>query len=193
MATPHRALALLLLLAGVCAQAQYRWVGADGQVNYGDQPPKDARQLEQLGPVNGVIDRPDAIFELPYEVRRAAQDFPVMLYARPECHVCDDARAFLKARAIPFAERSVITRADIVAFHELGGGDQLPALSVGRQMLRGYEPVSWGETLSVVGYPQGVPLPGSWRWPTPTPLAPTPAAGSAPAGGAGTGAAGNNP
>jgi hypothetical protein len=32
--------------------------------------------------------------------------------------------------------------------------------------------VSWGETLSAAGYPQGVTLPRSWRWASATPLAP---------------------
>jgi glutaredoxin len=188
-----RYFALLLLLPAYCAQAQYKWVDADGHASYGDQPPKDARNVVQLGPVNGALDSPDSLSTLPYEIRRAAQDFPVTLYARADCHVCDDARAFLRARAIPYAERSVVTAADIEAFHLLGGGDQLPAVTIGRQVLRGYEPVSWGETLSAAGYPQGVSLPRSWRWASATPLAPPARAPAGDSTDTGTDAAGNAP
>lgn len=176
-----RFIAFLLLLPAYGAQAQYKWIDADGHASYGDQPPKDAHGVVQLGPVNGALDSPDSLAALPYEIRHAAKDFPVTLYARTDCHVCDDARAFLRSRAIPYTEHSVVTVADIEAFHQLGGGEQLPALSIGRQVLRGYEPVSWSESLAAAGYPQGIPLPRSWRWASATPLAP-PAPAPAPAG-----------
>jgi glutaredoxin len=171
-----------LILAAPCTFAQYKWVDADGHVTYGDQPPKEARKLEQLGPVNGSIDTVDALAGLPYEIRRAARDFPVTLFARDDCHVCDDARAYLRAHGVPYAERSVITRGDIEAFRRLGGGEQLPAVQIGRQVLQGYEPVAWGEALANAGYPQGIALPRTWRWSAASPLAPVAPSPTPPAG-----------
>jgi len=176
-------LCALLLVPALAAHAQYKWSNADGQVNYGDQPPHDARNVERLG-VNAGSDVVDPAALLPFEIRRAARDFPVILYARGECGFCDDARAFLKARSVPFVERSVSTAEDVEAFRRLGGGDQLPAMALGRQMLRGYNAGTWSDALTSAGYPQGVPLPHGWQWPAPAPLAgPAPAPAPVPESG----------
>ena len=41
--------AVALLSIGGTADAQYRWRDASGQVNYGDFPPGDARDLKPVG------------------------------------------------------------------------------------------------------------------------------------------------
>ncbi len=166
--------ALLLLLAPGIGQAQYKWTDRDGLVGYGDQPPKDAVNVERLGAVAiGGADG-DALGPLPFEVRRAARTFPVVLYSRSDCPPCDQGRAYLKSRNVPFAERQVASQSDIDAFRKLGGADALPALGIGHQMLRGFESGAWSEALATAGYPQGVPLPRNWQWPAPAPLAPPP-------------------
>lgn len=171
-----RAVALLWFFAACSAQAQYKWIGPEGQTGYGDQAPRDATHVERLGDVSrGTTDDSDALAQLPYEIRRAAKDFPVVLYAMASCAICDEGRAFLKAHAIPFTERSIATREDIEAFRQLGGGEQLPAISVGRRIVRGFESSQWAEALTDAGYPQGIPLPGNWQWPAPKPLVPPPA------------------
>ncbi|HXY06075.1 MAG TPA: glutaredoxin family protein [Burkholderiaceae bacterium] len=167
----QRALVSLLLLAG-SAQAQYKWTGPEGQTGYGDQAPRDATNIERMGTSTPSAQADDALGQLPYEVRRAAKDFPVVLYSQVNCAICDDGRAFLKARAIPFSERTIATAEDIAAFRQLGGGEQLPAIAVGRRIVRGYEPSAWGEALTDAGYPQGVSLPKNWQWPAAKPLAP---------------------
>ena len=169
---PSRAAALLLILAAFGAQAQYKWTESDGTIGYGDQPPRNATHVERLRTRATAADADDALAQLPFEVRRAAKDFPVVLYSLANCPPCDDGRAFLKARAIPFSERTVASREDIEAFRQLGGGEQLPALAIGRNLLGGFASSAWGEALSNAGYPQGVPLPGNWQWPAAKPLAP---------------------
>ncbi len=169
-----RIAALLLLLPALCAQAQYKWTDPNGQVSYGDQPPRDARQVERIEAAAGPAVAADDLATLPFEIRRAAQNFPVTLYAAvgPQCAPCTDARSFLKAHAIPFVEHSVSTSKDAAAFQALGGGTQLPALSVGRSFLRGFAPDTWAETLKNAGYPEGIALPSTWQWPAATPLTP---------------------
>jgi len=176
-----RAATLLLLLAACSALAQYKWTEPQGQTGYGDQAPRDATHVERLGTMgSSAADLSDSLEQLPYEIRRAAKDFPVVLYAQASCPICDDGRAFLKAHAIPFSERTIATREDIEAFRQLGAGEQLPALAVGRRIVRGFESSLWGEALADAGYPQGIPLPNNWQWPAAKPLVP-PAPPSAPA------------
>jgi glutaredoxin len=164
---------LLFSSAALCAQAQYKWTDHDGQVSYGDQPGKDAEHVERIGAVSGPADvNSDALARLPFEIRKAAHDFPVVLYARADCQPCDDARAFLKARNIPYSERLINSREDADAFRKLGGTNLLPAVSVGRQMLRGFEAGAWSEALATAGYPRDLPLPRDWQWAVATPLAP---------------------
>lgn len=167
-----RALALLSLLAACAAQAQYKWTEPGGETGYGDQAPRDAVHVERLSPSAAAADAADPLGQLPYEIRRAAKDFPVVLYAQANCPPCDQGRAFLKSRAVPFSERTIATREDIEAFRALGGGEQLPAIAVGRRILRGLETSAWAEALADAGYPQDVPLPSGWQWPAAQPLAP---------------------
>jgi len=171
-----RAFALLWFFAACSTQAQYKWTEPEGQTAYGDQAPRDATHVERLGDVSrGSADSADTLAQLPYEIRRAAKDFPVVLYTMASCAVCDEGRAFLKTHAIPFTERSIATRDDMEAFRQLGGGEQLPAMAVGRRIVRGFESSQWSEALADAGYPQGVPLPSTWQWPAAKPLVPPPA------------------
>ena len=133
------AVALMLTLAGPAALAQYKWTDAEGHVGYGDQPPRDARQVERIDTNSLATPGGDALAGLPFELRRAALNFPSVLYTAPgaDCGPCNTARNFLRTRGIPFTERTVGTSRDIAAYQALGGGSQLPALAVGRNLLRG--------------------------------------------------------
>ena len=177
-----RAVWLLSILLACSAQAQYKWTEPQGQTAYGDQAPRDATNIERLNSVARGADSSDSSLEqLPYEIRRAAKDFPVVFYSQTNCGVCDDGRTYLKSHAIPFSERTIATREDIDAFRALGGGEQLPALAVGRRMLRGFEAGAWSEALADAGYPQGTPLPNNFQWPAPKPLVPPAPSAPAPA------------
>jgi glutaredoxin len=189
---------LVLLLGATGAQAQYKWVDTDGRTSYGDQPPRDARQVERIDAPAVLPAGGDEFVGLPFEIRRIARDFPVTLYTTvgASCTPCSDARAFLKGRSVPFVERTVSTNKDLAAYEALGGNTRLPAVSIGRNWLRGFEAVSWGEALEHAGYSAGLELPRAWQWPTPSPLTrPDPAPAPAPAAGVQDGApaaAGNN-
>lgn len=177
-----RLLVLMASLAlGAGAQAQYKWTDSQGRVAYGDQPPKDARQVEKLAAVSASGGA--TLDNLPFEIRRAANDFPVVLYVGADCQPCTEARNFLKIHNIPFSERSISSQADVAAFKDLGGAKLLPAVTIGRQMLHGFEAGAWSGALLIAGYPRDVPLPRDWKWAEPVPLAPrAPAAASDSAG-----------
>ena len=96
--------AVALLSIGGAADAQYRWRDATGQVNYGDFPPGDARDLKPVG-ARAPVETADANLALPFELRRATAHYPVVLYSSDDCPPCDNARVFLRQRGVPFSER----------------------------------------------------------------------------------------
>lgn len=164
--------ALLLLLASAGAQAQmYKWVGADGKTNYTDTPPPpSARSNERkaLSANTAVAD------DLPFELSQAVQKHPVTLYTMLKCAPCDEGRALLKARGVPYSEKSVATNDDIAQLRSAGGGSTLPFLLVGRTPIQGMEPVAWNSALDNAGYPATSKLPKTWRQSAAEPAAPLP-------------------
>lgn len=145
------------------AAAQYKWVGAGGQVHYSDQPPPAG--------VSGVLldtratsprDEPQA----PVALRNAATKHPVVLYTTADCAPCQQARSHLAKRGIPFAERTVKSAGDADAFRRAGFGDNsFPSVSVGRERSVGYESADWDRLLDAAGYPKTSMLPPSYKQP----------------------------
>ncbi|HZW26093.1 MAG TPA: glutaredoxin family protein [Gallionella sp.] len=144
-----------LLAASLAAQAGelYRWVDEKGKVHYGDMPAPvaDVEKKKFSGPAE-----PDA--GLPYETRRAQQNFPVTLYVADNCtDVCMQARELLTKRGIPFTETKLVTKEEIDAFKAASGGDRAPALGVGKSFVNGFEAGRWHKELDIAGYPKIAP------------------------------------
>ena len=164
----------LLALATGSAQAGdlYRWLDTSGKVHYGDTPAADALKVEQrkfsVVPAEGGAD-------LPYETRRAQQNFPVTMYVSDNCGItCQQAREFLNKRGIPFAEVSLRTKEEFDAFIQLSGSDSAPTLAVGKAWLKGFRAGEWDSELDIAGYPKTLP----YRPPSPAqPLTLKPATG----------------
>ncbi len=162
-------LAVILCLYAALAFGQFKWVDENGRKGFGDKPPPGARKVERLdGYLKGST--PDALASLPYEVRRLMQTYPVTLYTMAACPGCDQGRSFLKRRAIPFEERTVATKDDLLALKALSGSEQLPVFQIGGQRLIGFNSARWDDALNVVGYPNDIQLPADWKWPAPRPL-----------------------
>src|SRR3990167_3985365 len=166
---------LILLLACLTvmppnAQAGklYRWIDAQGTVHYGDTPPADAAQVE----TRKLSDSVTPGEYLPYEVRRAQQNFPVTLYVADNCtNPCDQARSLLSKRGIPFTEKKLITQEDIDAFKALSGFDSAPTLAVGRTFLKGFLAEQWHGELDIAGYPKAAPYRAPGALPASAPAA----------------------
>ncbi len=170
---PARFLALLVAVAPGFALAQYKWIDARGQVNYGDSPPRDARNIERVSAP--AADPGDPQSGLPFEVRRAAQNFPVTLYTTDACSSCQQARDMLRARGVPFSERVIATADDAEEARKTGIGSTVPVLAVGRTMLREPDFAQWNRTLDDAGYPRTASLPRGYQNPPPRPLIERPA------------------
>jgi glutaredoxin len=166
---------LCVLAAGglAPAAAQYKWSDAEGRTVYGDSPPRDARNVQRLD-ARSASGEADALAALPFESRRAAQQFPVILYTTANCPPCDAARELLRARGIPYGERTIASKEDSDQFEKLDLGSRLPVLTVGRQAQREFETKAWHAALDAAGYPRSAQLPRNWPV-APVPLAPRPA------------------
>lgn len=153
---------LTLACASAGASAQmYKWVAADGRINYSDTPPPpDARKAERkLLSANGAA----AGGELPYELAQLAQTQPVTLFTMPNCAPCDEGRSLLQGRGIPYSEKSVISADDIAALQKAGGSSALPFLQIGQVKQQGIDAGTWQQLLSNAGYPANSRLPKSYQ------------------------------
>jgi glutaredoxin len=149
-----------VLIASGTAYAQYKVVGPDGKVTYTDQPSTDGKSKVQTLRAGASSNTDDAA--LPYATAQAARNFPVVLYSQDACAPCDAGRTLLRARGIPFEEKTVSTQADLDAFKAINRDGQLPVLTVGREQLSGYEAGRWNSSLSAAGYPANTTLPNSY-------------------------------
>ena len=160
-------------LAATGAQAQlYRQVGPDGRVTYSDLPPAGAAVDARPRATGTAASDQSGAAGLPYALRGPAARHPVTLFTSAQCAPCDDARAHLLRRGVPFSERSVRSSTDAAAFRQLGFADpSFPAVSVGTQRLTGFEAGAWDQLLDLAGYPKQSMLPANWRTAPTRPLA----------------------
>lgn len=177
----HVRIPVLMLLAGLGASpallAQYKVVEPDGRITYTDRP-ATASSTAKVAPIRSADTGP-GVAALPYELRQVAQRYPVTLYTRGDCPSCDSGRAMLRQRGIPFAEKTVVTQADIAAFRQVESGDELPVLRIGAQQLRGYSEQEWSGYLDAAAYPKQSRLPAGYRGWEPQPLVPPTATAAA--------------
>jgi glutaredoxin len=175
-------LLLALLCLGTAGAQVYKWKDGKGVTHYSDQPPPPttpARTRVEVKSFNGG----GGGVELPPELAGAARDRPVTLYTTGQCEGCVNARAMLRARGIPFREKTVNTAEDQAALKQAGGNNQLPFLLVGRGKLAGYEQSAWDALLTEAGYPIEKLLPQNYQYPQTVAAAPPapPPAETAPA------------
>jgi glutaredoxin len=159
-------LALLLCSAGAGAQ-MFKWTDAKGVVHFSDQPPPPNSKVETKS-FGGGGDQA----ALPYALAAAARNSPVTLYTSADCSACDQGRALLQQRGIPFAEKTVTSNDDQQKLSEAGSPGQLPLLLVGGNKRIGFEAGAWNETLSNAAYPQQRLLPANYQYPAALPAAP---------------------
>lgn len=161
--------ALVLAAWPLAASAQYKVVNPDGSISYTDRPPitTDAK----ITPMKrGVAPASAAETDLPFELRQTAARYPVTLYTATDCAPCDSGRQLLRARGVPYIERTINSEEDAQALDRLAGGRMVPALTIGAQALRGYSPTDWASYLDAAGYPRESRLPRGWKAPEPAPL-----------------------
>lgn len=166
-------LMFLLLVAGAAGAQVYKWVDAKGVTHYSDQPPPPSTPAKTKVEVKSFSGG-SSIADLPAELAEVVRNRPVTLYTTDQCEGCNQARAMLLARGVPFSEKTVTTAADQAVLKKAGSNGQLPLLLVGRSKQIGYEQSSWEVLLSDAGYPTQKILPASYSNPAPVAAAPPP-------------------
>lgn len=176
------ALAALLaaaFAAPVAAQA-YRWVDKDGKVHYSQTPPppSQAVKVEKRSAGGSVVEST----QLPYATQQAAKNHPVTIYTAEACaDACKEARALLTQRGVPFREVAVTDEATRAELKKVSGGDQVPVMTIGSQVTKGYLADMWHTALDSAGYPRsGPPLAAKAQKPQAQQAAAKPAAEEAP-------------
>lgn len=151
---PLAALAVALAAGPVCGAQLYKWVDEKGRVEWRDTPPPpEAKNVEQRTMRGNTVQTSD----LPYSVQQAVKNFPVTLWVVPDCEPCTAARNHLAKRGVPHTERDARKEGD--ALKKLTGGMDLPVLTVGSRILKGYLDTDWDAALDSAGYPR-TPPPG---------------------------------
>jgi glutaredoxin len=138
----------------------FRWSDFRGQINYGDRPPPDAQNIIKIDLMT-IGENTQSL--LPYLVRRAASNFPVMLFTSKNCPPCSTAREFLTKRGIPFAERTIESADDSMEFKRLTGAEGVPVATLGTRPLIAFDADTWNNALDATGYPQKSQLPPSFK------------------------------
>lgn len=161
---------LVLAAFSLTAGAQvYRSVGPDGRVTFSDQPAPAAAPVQARA--GGAAAGGSAA--LPLALRQAMQRYPVTLYTASQCAPCVSGRQLLNSRGIPFSEKTVETGADVEALERLTGARDLPVLTVGTKLIKGFSDTDWHQYLDAAGYARTSQLPAGWQPPPVTALAPT--------------------
>jgi len=154
------AVACLWIACGDCSAQMYRWTDDQGRVHYTQTPPPT--QAKDVQRKNLRSNKATGSVDLPYATQIAAKNYPVTLYTQPDCgSPCDDARAALAKRAVPFREVSVASQADIDEVKRVSGGEKLPLIVVGSQFHIGFQEGLINGLLDTAGYPptgQRIPI-----------------------------------
>ena len=146
--------ALAILAAAPASAAQlYRWVDDKGNVEYRDTPPPSSAKKVETRSISGgpSVDTGG----LPFSVQQAVKNFPVTLWITNCGASCDQARAHLTRRGVPYTEKD--PQADVEAFQKLTGGLEVPVLYVGTNKIKSYLESEWDAALDTAGYPRVAP------------------------------------
>ena len=146
----------LLATTAVSAQTTYRWIDPrNGVTVISDLPPPPGTRGVTVSEVASGADEEQ---RLPYAIRQASAKFPVVLYTSENCGSCQQARALLNGRGVPFSEKLLTNQEELTALgRQLGGEGVLPSISVGRQSAAGFAASTWNELLDFAGYPASAP------------------------------------
>lgn len=140
-----------LVAAPAFAGKLYKWVDERGNVSYQDRPPPAGQgRVEE----KNVRDGGGAASADPSAAEAAAKA-PVTLYMIPKCSPCDEARAYLKKRKVPFTEVNVSEKnpQSQEVMRKKVGDLSVPTITVGSKVMQGYvESLVSGE-LDQAGYP----------------------------------------
>ena len=153
------AMAMVITLAFVSvadAQQVYRWVDADGRVQYSDQAPPVGTKNVQEKNVSGSSIQNN---ELSLVAQDAQKKNPVTIYVSECGESCDAAKAYLGKRGIPHTVVDPTRTIELnKKFKEETGGTVVPVIKIGEKRLSGWSESAWSGALDAAGYPKTPPF-----------------------------------
>jgi glutaredoxin len=153
--------AALLAAAAPAAGQVYRWTDSSGNTHFSDtRPPASARDVREKRGASPLDPEDAGNVPEPYALQVARQNYPVKLYSTPDCGApCDEARALLNARGVPFTEVSLTNELALAELKEAAGSTAVPTLLVGTSVQKGFEQGAFHSSLDAAGYPKTGILP----------------------------------
>lgn len=121
---------LALFLAWPAVAGVYKWMDAQGRIQYSDAPPPAAKSTQlKLQSFTGLVQVGQAI----------GADSGVTIYTTEWCGVCKRAKAFFRQNGVQFREWDV-EKSDYGAakFKQLGGSG-VPVITVGSEKMMGFD------------------------------------------------------
>jgi glutaredoxin len=128
---------LVLMLAAGAAGAQqiYRWVDANGKVQYSSEKPPSGAATAVPSRVTSVgSNGAPAAKNAP----QAATKAPVKMYATDWCPYCRKAREYFSRNGIAYTEFDIEKSPAAHAEYKAFGGRGVPVIFVGEQRMNGY-------------------------------------------------------
>lgn len=130
---------LLLMLTVNFAQAQqiYRWVDANGRVQYSEKPPAGAQSSTVQPRVSSVGGNASAA-KGGGAAQPATAKAAVKMYATDWCGYCKQARQFFARNGIAYTELDIEKSQAAMAEYKGLGGRGVPVILVGSERMNGY-------------------------------------------------------
>jgi glutaredoxin len=144
---------LVLALLACAAQAQqiYRWVDANGRVQYSaDKPPAGAEAKVVQQRVNSVGGNASAAAKAPVAGSKAKP--PVKMYATDWCPYCRQAREYFSRNGIAYSELDIEKSQSAKSEYQSIGGRGVPVILVGEQRMNGFSEPRMAQMLKAAGY-----------------------------------------
>ena len=146
---------LATLLVAPAHAAMYKWVDAQGRVQYSDTPPPaNTKNVQEQKIIRNTIQTTGT----PFAVQEAAKRNPVTLWMNDCGDLCNRARDFLAKRGIPHSVRNPSRLGEQDAWKKASGGDNsVPLLIIGGSTVKGFDEAQWNTALDTAGYPRSAP------------------------------------
>ena len=139
-----------LLASPVIHAGMYKWVDSQGRVHFTDKPPPPAAKVksEKLKPRGEQM--------APETATPASQagGLPALVLYSADCGpTCAQAKTLLEQRGVPFSYKDVqVDAAAAEAMTKLTGSNEVPVLTIGRNVHKGFQNTLWNNLLDAAGY-----------------------------------------
>jgi glutaredoxin len=134
-----------LFVSPLLAGELYKWVDREGNVTYqSEPPPADAWSVEK-SKINTVVEQEEEA-EAPVTV-------PLVFYVKPDCPLCDQAKAYFAEKNIAATEVDISANADEAEkmLKQVGHND-VPTVIVGNKAITGFQEKTMNTILVNSGY-----------------------------------------